>query len=50
LGGGFVYGQFINCIVVHTSFPVLITSGLSARPACYVTCLDGSGRLVNGSA
>jgi len=43
-------GQFINCLFNNITLPTLTNSGLSARPACYVTCLDGSGRLVNGSA
>ena len=43
-------GRFINCISNDITLPTLTTSGLSAKPACYVNCLDGSGRLVNGSA
>jgi hypothetical protein len=57
--GGGISGQLINCIMIPTNYteippgpgtyPALTSSGLSAVPACYVNCLDGSGRLVNGS-
>jgi hypothetical protein len=48
--GGTVSGIFISCILSDLFLPGLTASGLPAKPACYVNCLDGSGRLVNGSA
>jgi hypothetical protein len=44
-----ITGQLINCISAESTLPTLTSSGLSATPACYVNCLDGSGRLINGS-
>jgi len=48
--GSVLKGQFVNCIVGDATFQSLTNSGLSATPACYVNCLDGTGNLVNGSA
>jgi len=43
-------GMVINCTFSDTTLPSLTNSGDSTKPACYINCLDGSGRLVNGSA
>jgi len=42
-------GQLRNCTFLDTTLPTLTSSGDATKPACYVNCLDGSGRLVNGS-
>jgi hypothetical protein len=55
-GGGFVgpngisSGTFTNCTSTDLTLPALTNSGDVSKPACYINCLDGSGRLVNGSA
>jgi len=46
-----IKGRFINCKLLYdTNFPTLTNSGDSTKPACYINCLDNSGKLVNGSA
>jgi hypothetical protein len=45
-----VQATVINCTTTDATLPALINSGVAAKPACYINCLDGSGNLVNGSA
>jgi hypothetical protein len=49
-GSGYCLGQFVNCIISDPTLPNLTNSGDPTKPACYINCFDGSGRLVNGNA